>query len=164
MRIIRVAPGVPDGPCSPMFSISSHFALWDAASQKKILLLAWSQNCAPLEFWAGYTTSVFNDMGCVKKRRRNVWFETWIWRRSVTSQTAQPSNNDHHTSLLAPSWGMPNAASFSDVMYVIYVACIILFVSWLCCKSSNIAHWTVYIWNMQQTAWQNVFIETLQVK
>jgi len=39
------------------FSISSNFVIWEAASETKILLLAWSQRfCPHNKFWAGYAT------------------------------------------------------------------------------------------------------------
>jgi len=34
--------------------------------------------------------SVYDDMHCVKKLRRNVGIDTWLWRRSRTSQTPHP--------------------------------------------------------------------------
>ena len=39
------------------FSISNNFVIWEAASETKILLLAWSQRfCPHNKFWAGYAT------------------------------------------------------------------------------------------------------------
>ena len=42
-RTHRRSQGEPRGPCAPNFSISSHFVLWEVASQTNILLFACSQ-------------------------------------------------------------------------------------------------------------------------
>ena len=76
-----------------MFSISSNFLLWEAASQTKILLLAKiqifcpSENfLAPQKFWAGYaTSSVFLlnfSNWCFSLSRYNLLERCW-WTQHV---------------------------------------------------------------------------------
>jgi len=68
-RTHRRSQGEPRGPCAPNFSISSHFVLWEVASQTKVLLFAWSQTFGPpLKLWVGYTTGrTSNDHDDKKK-------------------------------------------------------------------------------------------------
>jgi len=61
---------------------------------------------------------------------------------------------------LRSSWGRPKAAWFSEI----YVACIILFILWLCRESHDTVCSTKHISNMQQTVKQNVFIQTLHLQ
>jgi len=57
---------------------------------------------------------------------------------------------------LRPSWGGPEAAYFSEDVYLIEVACIIIFILWLCRESHNIICSTAHVCNKQ-----HVFIQTL---
>jgi len=58
---------------------------------------------------------------------------------------------------LTPSWGRPKPASSEDI----YVACIMLFILWLCRESHNTVCSTAHICDRQKTVWQNVFIQTM---
>jgi len=77
-----------------------------------------------------------------------------IWGFQLTFQLVLSARN------LTPSRGRPKAVSLSEDIYAIYVACIIIFILWLCRESHNLVCSTAHIRNIQQTVWKNVLIQT----
>ena len=70
----RPSQGGSKGPCTPIVRKYSHFVLWEAFFQAKLLLFAKNQAFWPPNFWAGYATAFQQNVQLIKQQNiAEVW-------------------------------------------------------------------------------------------